>query len=57
MATMEQAGRRGGRAARRAERIGGPIVQKRYITREIPVYELLDSAGIDLLHDTSMTIL
>jgi len=54
---MEQAGRRGGRAARRAERTGAPIVQKRYITREIPVYELLDEAGIDLLHDTSMEIL
>lgn len=57
MASTEQAGRRGGRAARRAERIGGPIVQKRYITREIPVYELLDEDGVELLHDTSMTIL
>ncbi|MGY8995951.1 MAG: trimethylamine methyltransferase family protein, partial [Alphaproteobacteria bacterium] len=49
--------RRGGRAARRKERIGAPIVQKRYITREIPVYELLDEAGLDLIHDTSMEIL
>ncbi|MBM3560664.1 MAG: trimethylamine methyltransferase, partial [Alphaproteobacteria bacterium] len=57
MAASEQGVRRGGRAARRAERFGGPIIQKRYITREIPVYELLDEAGIDLLHDTSMQIL
>ncbi len=49
--------RRGGRVARRKERIGAPIVQKRYITREIPVYELLDQAGLDLIHDTSMEIL
>ena len=49
--------RRGGRAARRRERADAPIVQKRYITREIPVYELLDEAGIDLLHHTSMQIL
>ncbi len=49
--------RRGGRAARRKERTDAPIVQKRYITREIPVYELLDKAGIDLLHHTSMQIL
>ena len=49
--------RRGGRAARRRERADAPIVQKLYITREIPVYELLDEAGIDLLHHTSMQIL
>ena len=45
--------RRGGRSARRKERIGAPIVQKRYITREIPVYELLDEVGLDLIHDSS----
>ena len=49
--------RRGGRAARRKARTGGPLVQKRFITREIPVYELLDQAGLDLIHDTSMQIL
>ena len=56
MATTAKS-RRGGRAARRKERIGGPLVQKRYITREIPVYELLDEAGLQLIHDTSMQIL
>lgn len=49
--------RRGGRAQRHRERVAAPIVQQRYITREIPVYELLDEAGVDLLHDTSMQIL
>ncbi len=49
--------RRGGRAARRKERVGAPIVQKRYITRRIPLYELLDEAGLELIHDTSMQIL
>jgi len=49
--------RRGGRAARRKERVGAPIVQKRYITRNIPLYELFDEAGLELIHDTSMEIL
>ena len=50
-------GRRVGRAARRRQRTAAPIVQKRYVTREIPVYELLDEAGVELLHRTSMQIL
>ncbi|MFQ5983955.1 MAG: trimethylamine methyltransferase family protein [Alphaproteobacteria bacterium] len=49
--------RRGGRAARRALRAEAPIVQKRYVTRDIPLYELLDEEGVQLIHDTSMTIL
>ena len=49
--------RRGGRAQRHRERLAAPIVQQRFITREIPVYELLDEAGVQLLHDTSMQIL
>ena len=49
--------RRGGRAARRAERLSAPIIQKRYLTREIPLYELLDASGIEVIHQTSMTIL
>ena len=49
--------RRGGRAARHRERVAAPIVQQRYISREIPVYDLLDEAGVELLHDTSMQIL
>ncbi len=53
----ESPARRRGRARRHRERVGAPIVQQRYITREIPVYDLLDEAGVELLHDTSMQIL
>lgn len=49
--------RRGGTASRRAERASAPIVQQRYITREIPLYELVGSEGVELLHEESMTIL
>ncbi|MSP83179.1 MAG: trimethylamine methyltransferase [Alphaproteobacteria bacterium] len=54
MAMIQQ---RRGREARRAERLHAPIVQKRYITREIPVYELLDEAGLEVIHQASMTVL
>ena len=49
--------RSGGRAARRKQRLSAPIVQRRYITRDIPLYELLDAAGIEIIHENSMTIL
>ena len=49
--------RRGGRAARRKQRLNAPIVQRRYITRDIPLYELLDAEGIEIIHENSMTIL
>jgi len=49
--------RRGGTASRRAERASAPLVQQRYITREIPLYELINAEGIELLHEQSMTIL
>ncbi len=49
--------RSGGRAARRKRRLGAPIVQRRYITRDIPLYELLDAEGIEIIHENSMTIL
>ena len=49
--------RRGGQVARRAERASAPIVQKKFITREIPLYELLNAEGLELIHEESMTIL
>ena len=49
--------RRGGQAGRRAERAAAPIVQKKYITREIPLYELLNAEGLEVVHEESMTIL
>jgi trimethylamine--corrinoid protein Co-methyltransferase len=48
---------RRGREARRAERLHAPIVQKRHITREIPLYELLDAEGLEVIHQASLTIL
>jgi len=53
----ETAHRRGGTAARRAARAEAPLVQKRYVTRQIPLYELIDAAGLELIHEQSMTIL
>ena len=53
----EAARRTGGTVGRRAARAAAPIVQKRYITREIPLYELIDAAGVELIHEHSMTIL
>jgi len=49
--------RRGGIEGRRVARATAPIVQKRYITRKIPIYELVSPEGIELLHETSMIIL
>jgi len=52
-----EAARRGGASGRRTARANAPLIQKRYLTREIPLYELLDPAGVELIHDQSMTIL
>ncbi|MGH6932989.1 MAG: trimethylamine methyltransferase family protein [Dongiaceae bacterium] len=49
--------RRGGQTGRRAERAAAPIVQQKYITREIPLYELLTPEGLEIIHQESMTIL
>jgi trimethylamine--corrinoid protein Co-methyltransferase len=52
-----QRARRGGTSSRRAERASAPIVQQRYVTREIPLYELIAPEGVELLHEQSMIIL
>ncbi|MGH6720138.1 MAG: trimethylamine methyltransferase family protein [Alphaproteobacteria bacterium] len=54
MAIVQQ---RRGREARRAERLHAPIVQKRTLVRDIPLYELLDAAGLEVIHDAAMTVL
>ena len=56
-AEAPQQSRRGGTAGRRAERASAPLIQERYITREIPLYELINAEGVELLHEQSMTIL
>ncbi len=55
--TAEAQHRRGGTAGRRAERAAAPILQRRQIVRKIPLVELLDADGLELVHRTSMTIL
>ena len=54
--TVEQ-GRRGGRVARRKLRTATPIVSMPTLVRDIPVYEILNEEGIELIHDGSMKIL
>ena len=62
MATRGAAGRggrrsQGGAEARRAARRGGPVEQLRYITREIPVFEVLSEEGLEIIESNAETIL
>ncbi|MDA7965554.1 trimethylamine methyltransferase family protein [Ruegeria sp.] len=56
--TAKTPGRRrgGGRASRREARLLPPIIHRPTLRREIPVYELLDAEGVELIHETAMTI-
>ena len=47
----------GGKAARRATRSGGGIEQLRYITRDVPYYEVLTEEGLSLIEQNADTIL
>ena len=49
--------RRGGRQARRDERLSTPVVSLPTLVRNIPVYEVLDQGGVELIHRASMKIL
>ncbi len=49
--------RRRGRAARRAERLAAPAVALPTLVRDIPLYEVLDAEGVELIHEESMKIL
>ena len=50
-------GHGGGADARRAARRGGGITQLRYITRKIPVYEVLNEEGLTLIENNADTVL
>jgi trimethylamine--corrinoid protein Co-methyltransferase len=54
---MSEPVRRGGRAARRALRTAAPVAWLPTLVRNIPVYEVLDEEGVELIHDASMRIL
>ena len=45
------------RAARRKARLEAPIVMLPTLERNIPLYEVLDEEGVELIHDASMRIL
>ena len=50
-------GRRGGRNARRRERTATPVISFPTLQRNIPVYEVLNEEGVEMIHDASMRIL
>ena len=50
-------GRGGARAARRAERAKPRIEQIPYISRKIPIYEILNEEGLETIEDNAETIL
>jgi trimethylamine--corrinoid protein Co-methyltransferase len=54
---MSREGRRGGRGARRAERLGGSPKALPALYRRIPVYEVLNDEGLELVHRASLQIL
>ena len=53
----EPARRTRGRAARREARLNPPIVMLPALRRNIPLYEVLDADGEELIHEASMRIL
>ncbi len=54
---MSREARRGGRGARHAERLGGGPKTLPALYRRIPVYEVLNDEGLELIHDASLKIL
>ena len=56
-AETAEATRRGGRAARRKARLATPVVSLPTLVRNIPLYEVLDAEGVELIHEESMKIL
>ena len=50
-------GRRGGRGARRAERTSMKVTSLPALKRKIPLYEVLNAEGLEMIHDASCSIL
>ncbi|CUH20833.1 trimethylamine:corrinoid methyltransferase [Jannaschia seosinensis] len=56
--TAARRGRRGGGgAARRAERTSGAIEQARYITRNMPDFEILNAEALEIIESNAETVL
>jgi trimethylamine--corrinoid protein Co-methyltransferase len=49
--------RSGGRAARRAARSRPVVSAAPYVTRRVPVYEVLDAAGLEIIENNAETVL
>ncbi|HEX2524861.1 MAG TPA: trimethylamine methyltransferase family protein [Geminicoccus sp.] len=56
MSTVAE-GRRGGRGARRAERMSMKVTSLPTLKRQIPLYEVLNAEGLEMIHDASCRIL
>ncbi len=50
-------GRQGGRGARRAERLAGGLKSLPALYRRLPVYEVLNEEGLELIHAASLQLL
>jgi trimethylamine--corrinoid protein Co-methyltransferase len=57
MAATAHEGRRGGRAARRQARTAIEIRSLPVLERRIPVYEVLNQEGLEMIHEASLAIL
>jgi trimethylamine--corrinoid protein Co-methyltransferase len=57
MAATAHEGRRGGRAARRQARTATAIRALPVLERRIPVYEVLNQEGLEMIHEASLAIL
>ncbi len=53
----KQTGRRGGRDARRERRLSSPLVSLPTLRRNIPLVEVLDAEGVELIHQASLDLL
>ena len=56
-AVSSETSRRRGRSARRKARLATPVVSLPTLVRNIPVYEVLNEEGLELIHDASMSLL
>ena len=56
-AVSSETSRRRGRSARRKARLATPVVSLPTLVRNIPVYEVLNEEGLELIHDASMKLL
>jgi trimethylamine--corrinoid protein Co-methyltransferase len=54
--TDDRPRRRGGGRSRRKERLEAPIVHNPTLNRKVPVYEVANLEGVELIHDLAMRI-